>query len=100
MRFMPHDYQTRAIKRIKQQTHCGLLLSMGLGKTVITLTAIQDLINDFAISKVLVIAPKRVAEDTWSREHQKWDHLKDLRISKVLGDAKQRTAALRADADI
>ena len=94
MRFMPHDYQTKAIQRIEDQTHCGLFLEMGLGKTVITLTAIQDLINDFAVRKVLVIAPKRVAEDTWSREHQKWDHLQDLRISKVLGDARQRTEAL------
>lgn len=100
MKFIPHDYQKRAIERIKQQTHIGLFLDLGLGKTSITLTAIQDLINDFAVRKVLVIAPKRVAEDTWSREHQKWDHLQDLRISKVLGDAKQRTAALRADADI
>lgn len=77
MKFVPHDYQTKAIQRIEDQTHCGLFLEMGLGKTVITLTAIQDLINDFAVSKVLVIAPKRVAEDTWSREHQKWDHLQD-----------------------
>lgn len=100
MRFIPHDYQTKAIQRIEDQSHCGLFLEMGLGKTVITLTAIQDLINDFAVRKVLVIAPKRVAEDTWSREHQKWDHLRDLRISKVLGDAKQRAAALRTDADI
>ena len=100
MRFVPHDYQTKAIQRIEDQTHIGCFYEMGLGKTVITLTAIQDLINDFAVRKVLVIAPKRVAEDTWSREHQKWDHLKDLRISNVLGDAKQRTAALRADADI
>lgn len=100
MIFTPHDYQTKAIQRIEDQTHCGLFLEMGLGKTVITLTAIQDLINDFAVRKVLVIAPKRVAEDTWSREHQKWDHLQDLRISKVLGEAKQRAAALRTDADI
>lgn len=79
----------------------GLLLDMGLGKTVITMTAIQELMYDrFEISRVLVIAPKRVAEDTWSREHAKWDHLKDLRISKVLGSARQRRAALQADADV
>ena len=71
------------------------------GKTVITMTAIQELMFDrFEISRVLVIAPKRVAEDTWTREHAKWDHLKDLRISKVLGTAEQRRKALEAEADI
>lgn len=67
---------------------------------MITLTAIQDLIEDFAVWKVLVIAPKRVAEDTWTREHRKWDHLQALRISKVMGTAAQRTAALAKDADV
>jgi len=79
----------------------GLLLDMGLGKTVCTLTAIDELMFDsFEVSKVLVIAPKRVAEDTWMREIDKWDHLKHLRLSKVLGSQKQRMAALRAAADI
>ena len=73
---------------------------LGLGKTVITLTAVQELIDDFQIFKVLVIAPKRVAEDTWSREHEKWDHLAGLKISKVLGSAKQRQAALKRKADM
>lgn len=67
---------------------------------MITLTAIKELIEDFAIWKVLVIAPKRVAEDTWSREHEKWDHLSGLRISKVLGTPAQRMKALKAEADI
>jgi SNF2 family DNA or RNA helicase len=71
-----------------------------VSKTVITLTAIKELIEDFAIWKVLVIAPKRVAEDTWSREHEKWDHLSGLRISKVLGTPAQRMRALKAEADI
>lgn len=71
-----------------------------VSKTVITLTAIKELIEDFAIWKVLVIAPKRVAEDTWSREHEKWDHLSGLRISKVLGTPAQRMKALKAEADI
>lgn len=71
-----------------------------VSKTVITLTAIKELIDDFAIFKVLVIAPKRVAEDTWSREHEKWDHLSGLRISKILGTPAQRLKALDADADI
>ena len=100
MKFTPHEYQERAIRRVEDQTHVGLLLDMGLGKTVITLTAVRDLIEDFAAFRVLVIAPKRVAEDTWTREHEKWDHLKDLRISKVLGSPKQRLAALDAPADI
>ncbi len=70
-------------------------------KTVITLTAINNLMYDyFDVTKVLVIAPLRVAEDTWSRESEKWGHLKDLRISKILGTAEQRKAAVEADADI
>ena len=65
------------------------------------MTAIQELMYDcFDVSRVLIIAPKRVAEDTWTREHEKWDHLKDLRISKVLGTEQQRLSALSADADI
>lgn len=74
---------------------------MGLGKTVVTLTAINDLMYDsFEIDRVLVIAPKRVAEDTWSREASKWDHLKHLTISKILGSEKERIAGLEAEADI
>ena len=79
---------------------CGLLLDMGLGKTVSTLTAVRDLIMIEDIERVLVIAPKRVAEDTWSTECEKWDHLNNLRISKILGSLKQRQAAIEAEADI
>ena len=101
MRFIPHEYQKRAIDMIMRLPAVGLFLDMGLGKTVITLTAVRRLITEeFAVSKVLVIAPKRVAEDTWSREHAKWDHLQDLRISKVLGTRSQRVTALSTDADI
>ena len=101
MRFVPHDYQTRAIDKVMKQTHVGLFLDMGLGKTVITLTAINRLMyEDFDVARVLVIAPKRVAEDTWTREHAKWDHLGHLRISRVLGTAAQRSKALMADCDI
>ena len=72
-----------------------------MGKTVTTLTAINDLMHDYLeVSKVLVIAPLRVAEDTWSRETGKWDHLKHLKISKVLGSEKQRLQALKEKADI
>ena len=100
MMFIPHEYQARAIERVISQDKVGLFLDMGLGKTVITLTAVKELIEDFAAYRVLVIAPKRVAEDTWSREHEKWDHLKDLRISKVLGDPAERARALRKEADV
>lgn len=101
MEFKPHEYQKRAIERVVSNSHVGLFLDMGLGKTVITLTAIEQLIYDrFEVNRVLIIAPKRVAEDTWSREHEKWDHLKHLRLSKVLGNPDQRLKAVDADADI
>ncbi|MBP1535215.1 MAG: DEAD/DEAH box helicase [Ruminococcus sp.] len=101
MEFKPHEYQKMAIDKIYETPRCGLVLEMGLGKTVITLTALEDMIyNSFEVGKVLVIAPLRVAEDTWSRESAKWEHLKHLRISKILGAPSQRRAALAAEADI
>ena len=101
MKFIPHKYQSIALERIYKTPKIGLMLDMGLGKTVITLTAIEDVIyNRFELGKVLVIAPLRVAEDTWSRESMKWDHLRHLRISKVLGTPQQRRKALAQDADI
>lgn len=101
MKFIPHDYQKRAVSFIREHEAAGLFLEMGLGKTVITLTAIDELMNDsFEVSRVLVIAPLRVAEDTWSRESNKWDHLKHLKISKILGAAADRIRALKAQADI
>lgn len=101
MKFVPHTYQKMAIDKILDTPKAGLFLDMGLGKTVITLTAIEELLYDrFDVGRVLVIAPLRVAEDTWSRESQKWDHLKHLKISKILGSATQRRKALAKDADI
>lgn len=101
MKFVPHEYQRFAIEKIIELPETGLLMDMGLGKTVITLTAINSLMYDmFEVSKVLVIAPKRVAEDTWTTEAGKWDHLQHLRISRVLGNQKERLAALASDADI
>lgn len=101
MMFVPHEYQKRCIKFILEHPAAGLFLDMGLGKTVITLTAVQELMYDrYEIGRVLVIAPLRVAEDTWSREVSKWDHLQDLKISKVLGPAKNRILALSEDADV
>ena len=100
MRFCPHDYQTECIERIVGQTHVGLWLAMGMGKTVITLTAVSRLLEDYAVSRVLVIAPKTVAETVWTTEAQKWDHLTHLRVVRVLGPLKARRAALQAEADI
>lgn len=101
MKYVPHEYQRYASEKIIELPACGLFLEMGLGKTVSTLTAIDELIHDrFDVSKVLVIAPKRVADDTWTSEAIKWDHLQHLTFSKVLGTVAQREAALAADADI
>ena len=101
MRFKPHKYQEYAIERIIDTPAIGLFLQMGLGKTVITLTALDELLYDrFEAARILIIAPLRVAEDTWSRESQKWDHLKHLTISKILGSRSQREKALKAKADL
>lgn len=96
-----HGYQRAAVEHIIAHPYSGLFLDMGLGKTVSTLTAVNRLMNEYLeVAKVLVIAPKRVAEDTWTTECAKWEHLRHLRVSKVLGTEKQRKAALREDADL
>ena len=101
MHYEPHEYQRYATEKIIDLPACGLFLEMGLGKTVSTLTAINELIYDrFEVGMVLVIAPKRVADDTWTSEAEKWDHLQHLTFSKILGTAAQREAALQARADI
>ena len=101
MKFIPHDYQQYAIDFIKSHKTSAVLLDMGLGKTVITLTALNDLLFDcFEISRVLVIAPLRVARNTWPQEIGKWDHLKHLRYSVVVGTEKERRAALRKQASL
>lgn len=101
MRFKPHDYQRFAIDFIKAHPVAALLLDMGLGKTGITLTAIADLLFDsFEVSRVLVIAPVRVARDTWAAEIGKWEHLQDLTYSVAIGTAAERREALRQKADI
>lgn len=101
MRFQPHEYQRYAIQRILEQPACALFLDMGLGKTVITLTAIVELMhNRFDVARVLVIAPKKVAEETWATEAQKWDHTRHLRVVKVLGSERQRITALNTPADV
>lgn len=101
MKFVPHSYQRYAIERIIQDNSLGLFLDMGLGKTVITLTAINDLkFNRWAVSRCLVVAPKKVAEATWSHEAEKWDHLRHLKIVPVLGSLKKRVQALHTPGDI
>lgn len=101
MRYNAHDYQKYATEFILQHPVAAVFLEMGLGKSVITLTALFDLILDqFIIGKVLVIAPLRVARDTWPSEIQKWDHLKGLKYSVVVGTAAERKAALMQRADV
>ena len=101
MKYEPKRHQRIAEQFCMTHSHAGLLLDMGLGKTVVTLTVLNRLMyEEFSLNRALVIAPKRVAEDTWSREAEKWDHLSGLRVVKVLGTAKQRTAALAQDGDV
>lgn len=101
MKYNPHDYQRYAAEFIITHPISALLLDMGLGKTSITLTAINDLLFDsFEVHKVLVVAPLRVARDTWSAEIEKWEHLKNLQYSVVVGPAQERLKALCTPADI
>ena len=101
MKFEPHPYQRYAIERIISEERLGLFLEMGLGKTVITLTAVEDLhFNRWAVSRCLVVAPKKVAEGTWTQEAQKWDHLKHLRIVPILGTQKKRIDALNTPGEV
>ena len=95
MKYVPHDYQAYATDFILTHPEAAVLLDMGLGKSVITLTAIQELCLDaFEISQVLVIAPLRVARNTWPAEIQKWDHLQGMSYSVAVGTEKERLAAL------
>lgn len=99
--FKPHPYQQYCIDRIISQENIGLFLDMGLGKTVITLMAIKELkYYRLQVNRVLVIAPKKVAESTWLAEKERWTQTKVLRVEKVLGDAKERLVALQRQADI
>lgn len=101
MEFVPHDYQRYCTDKIIEIPNIALFLDMGLGKTVITLSAIKILkFERFALRKALVIAPKKVAEATWGIESRKWQHLQDLRVSVVLGSAAKREAALNTAADV
>lgn len=101
MRYIPHDYQRYATRFILDHPVSAVFLEMGLGKSVVTLTALFDLILDsFTIRKALVIAPLRVARDTWPSEIRKWDHLEGLEYSVVIGSEQERRAALMKRADV
>ena len=96
-----HQYQLQAVDHIISHTHCALFLDMGLGKTVSTLTAINELMfKEVEVRRVLVIAPKRVAESVWTQEVEKWDHLKHIKVSRIIGTERQRREALARKADV
>lgn len=95
-----HPYQLSALQTVLSKNKCALFLDMGLGKTATTLTAISDMIDDFFIDRVLIVAPLRVANSVWKQEAEKWEHLQHLNISICTGSDKERNEALNSDADI
>ena len=101
MKYVPHEYQQHTTQFIIDHPECAIFLGMGMGKTISTLTAVEALKYDyFDVDKVLVIAPVRVARDTWPAEIEKWDHLAGLTVSPIIGTTKQRETATRRQADI
>lgn len=101
MKYVPHEYQEYAKEFIVNRNISALFLDCGLGKTIITLTAIWELVLDyFDVGKVLVVAPLRVARDTWPGELEKWEHLSGIVMSAVLGSEKERIAALNRRANV
>ncbi len=101
MHYTPHPYQAFTTNYIETHPQAAIILGMGMGKTIITLTAINNLIYDhFTVHKALIIAPLRVARDTWPQEINKWDHLTNLRTAVMVGDKHTREQALNTDADI
>lgn len=101
MKYIPHDYQTYATEFIEEHPVAAVLLDMGLGKSVITLTAIKNLCLDtFEVQKILVIAPLRVARDTWKAELEKWEHLRCIKYSVAVGTEAERKAALQKPANL
>ncbi|MBH5302769.1 DEAD/DEAH box helicase [Corynebacterium ulcerans] len=101
MKYTPHNYQQHATTFIETHPQAAIFLGMGLGKTIITLTALEHLIyNTFQTRKALIIAPLRVARDTWPAEIKKWDHLQNLTYTIAIGDKKTREHAINTNADI
>jgi len=95
-----HDYQEKGVSFIKEKKRCALFLEMGLGKTTTTLTAVSDLIDQFAANKILVVAPLRVANSVWKQEAGSWRHLRHLKFAICTGTEKTRIRELQRDADI
>lgn len=100
IQYQPYEYQQKAISFLMDKPRSLLCLDMGLGKTSITLYAITQLIEDYAVSRVLIIAPKFVAMDTWKREAAKWDFSRELKLAVAVGTAAERQKAIESDADI
>ena len=98
--FIPHDYQHEVMDFITRTQRCAVWANMGSGKSVSTLTALEELSLVEDVYPVLILAPKRVAKSTWPEEIEKWEHTQHLRVSVILGDAKQRKAALNVPADV
>jgi len=99
--FKPHNYQEKALQHLRKNPAAGLFLDMGMGKSVVVLTFLEELKNDcFELEKGLIVAPKRVAEDTWPKEVRKWEHLSDLSFVEIRGTPKQRKEALTKQADL
>lgn len=98
--FQPHDYQKRVVRFAKNTPNCALWLDMGMGKTVTSLTVAADLLDSFEASRVLVVAPKKVARNTWPNEIKKWHHTQLLSVAVALGSATDRKAALDRETDI
>lgn len=96
-----HNYQVGAVRHVLDTPYCGLMLDMGLGKTVSTLTAINALIfEELEINTVLIVAPKRVVDSVWTQEAEKWEHLRHLRFSRISGNEAQRKQALKEKANV
>lgn len=90
-----HDYQTKAVERIKLDRRCLLAIEMGLGKTVTTLTAVSDMLDSFEVRRVLVVAPLRVAKSVWAQEVRQWAHLKHLSVGVIIGSQRERLTVLQ-----
>ena len=95
-----HGYQHHAVDFIRTRGDCALFLDMGLGKTISTLTAVSDFLDDFAVSRVLIVAPLRVANTVWAQEALKWTHTKHLDIAVCTGSAENRKAIISSDPDV
>lgn len=100
MNYVPHNYQKEAYEFLMKNNFCSLMAEVGRGKSVITLTVIEELLANLEVKKVLICSPKRVCSSTWPNELRKWDHTKYLRLSRIIGNPKQRIQALMTEADI